>query len=286
LTKQKDNSLDFPAFEYTPAISNTVNGVALENEETDTQIEFMNQCLTHIFTLYPSFAEKINEKNRDELYKGFVSSGTDIYVFFDLESVFQRKDEEPEEIEEPEETKEKGGNSEKEEADEEEVDIRWGCLEEIILHKGINGISIHPDLATLFLKNPELYTIRNRFGLSVPIPHILYLCRKREDGSFENLFQEHTKDTDVISLDIIHNTINHPLFRRIYCFTPVPIAGYDPTLLRFVGFVEDSLYLLEPLPFETDKPIKGLGQAPCMYYKENNHSYWGFRNSVYFTQIL
>jgi hypothetical protein len=263
LLEKQDEQYLFPTFEYTPAIETDGAGLATDNtDESSIQIQFINACLTHIANLFSKMVTSINESNKKDFYKGFVQTDDrNIYVFFDITTLLEESLPE---------------------------NIRWSSLEEILFYKITNGISISTDLAQLFLKNPELYTIRNQYGNPIPIPHIMYLCRQREDGVFETVLQESEYEEDQ-SLKPVESMVDHPILGELFCFTYKPIGGYDPRLLRYIGYTENALYLLIEIPSNIDaadfKEIRGLERAVCIYYQEENNQYWGFRNTTDFVQL-
>jgi hypothetical protein len=275
-SKEPDGSLTFPSKEYTPTLSASSSP---DKDPLDT--EFMNLCLSSIADLYPHFPE-VQTK---DLYKGFVQENKDIYVFFDISPVFQKPDEEEEEEEEEEEPLQEGGaegseGAETKETGEKEETPIWATLEEIILYKSFQRTTIQSHLADFFLQRPYTYTIQNKYGLAVPTPHRLFCCKSKENVLSTVKIEDFSED----SLNMV-DTIEHPQFGQIYLFTNQPIGGSNPQHLRFVGFVEDALYLMKPID-EISTPLpKQVETAGTIYYQENGKSYWAFRSDESFVPL-
>jgi hypothetical protein len=261
LLEKQEEQYQFPTFEYKPAIETNSAGLAAEEtDESSLQIQFINECLTHVANLFSKIVTSIHESNKNDFYKGFIQTDRQkIYVFFDVTTLLN---------------------------DSLKTEI-WSSLEEIILYKNVNGTPVDSNLAELFSKNSEIHTIRNQYGNPIPVPHILYLCKQRKDEIFENVFRE-SEESD-LSLKPIDAMIEHPFLGELFSFTYKPIGGYNPELIRFLGYTENALYLLIDIPSNVDakdfKEIRGLEKAECIYYREGNQVFWGFRNTTNFVQI-
>lgn len=288
LLQLEEEELHFPHFEYTPTIPNMVNGISSSPEEDESsesplQTEFMNQCISKISDLYPDSVEKRPQ------YLGFVSSKaadtTHLYVFFDMGPLFlEESTEDQEEGDEPDQ--EEKGDGDEPGKDGESNPLKWACLEEIILYKSLNGTPVKEHLATLFTSHPELYTIRNKYGNPVPTPHRLFLCETSTIGEIANVLfdKENPEVGEKSSLRPISTKREHPIFGPIYQFTHKPVAGYTPELMRYIGFVEDAVYLFKEV--SSTEPISTpLEDAPCIYFKEGEHIFWAFRSSASFTLL-
>lgn len=284
LLEIQNEIFDFPSFEYKPVFETEVSGKAKESVQDDTlQIDFINECLKKIRERYPSIVETINEENRDQFYKGFVSKDKDIYVFFDIHSLITEDTSTEEDVSTVEDT-----STEFKENVQSEINTTsnkaWSSLEEIILYQTLLGKPVQPNLATLFKETPELYTIRNRYGNPIPTPHIMYLCEK-QDTTIRN----YIGNSPTPELLPLLCTIHTPIFGRLYCFTPKPILGYAAGLQRYIGFVEDAIYILREISLdskEVEEECKEIEDATCIYFRENEQPIWGFRTSADFTLLI
>jgi len=111
-------------------------------------------------------------------------------------------------------------------------------IDEITIKRTIN---ISPLVLDLFTTNQIL----TRIGNKVPLPRVLYLCKK-EDGIYKNVYYE---QEEVSHYTIINEQVLHPTFKNIYLFSEIPLPSETSIefIKRYVAFT-DNLTRLDGEP--------------------------------------
>ena len=200
-----------------------------DDENTTKQVFFQNECMKHLL----KFIEPL-EGNNDEptpsfpQFQGFIQHKVQedsIYVFMNIDN-FQPK---------------KG---------------LFGVMDEIVNQHSILNRTIAPHVYQLFYEYPSLIHIKNKWGNRVEFPTVLYRCTY-ENGNYQNIQSE---DDDTMS--IIDDRIEHPILGNSFIFSCEPIDESNAsTLKRYIGFLEDPLYLMKPLDFFDESESFTLGSV-------------------------
>ena len=226
LLVQEGDRHEFPFFSFQCSTNIPSSN---DDESTTKQVFFQNECMKHLL----KFIEPL-EGNNDEptpsfpQYQGFIQHKVQedsIYVFMNIDN-FQLK---------------KG---------------IFGVMDEIVNQHSILNRTIAPHVYQLFYEYPSLIHIKNKWGNRVEFPTVLYRCTY-ENGNYQNIQSE---DDDTMS--IIDDRIEHPILGNSFIFSCEPIDESNATTLkRYIGFLEDPLYLMKPLDFFDDSESFTLGSV-------------------------
>lgn len=226
LLVQEGDKHEFPFFSFQCATNISSSN---DDENTTKQVFFQNECMKHLL----KFIEPL-EGNNDEptpsfpQFQGFIQHKVQedsIYVFMNIDN-FQPK---------------KG---------------LFGVMDEIVNQHSILNRTIAPHVYQLFYEYPSLIHIKNKWGNRVEFPTILYRCTY-ENGNYQNIQSE---DDDTMS--IIDDRIEHPILGNSFIFSCEPIDESNAsTLKRYIGFLEDPLYLMKPLDFFDESESFTLGSV-------------------------
>jgi glutaredoxin-related protein len=164
-----------------------------------------------------------------DIYKGYIQDKEDesiIYVFLDFSRFKIRKDKTVKRI--------------------------WATVDEIYYCRQVLGIPLHPTVGRLFEGRPSIMYIKDKTRDNIEIPSIMYLCELGATGSYKNVYNtESEMDEDVgeQSLSLIDDRIDHPVLGNFYYFStdPLQFTGDIFNIRRFVGVLENPLYVLHPL---------------------------------------
>jgi hypothetical protein len=120
---------------------------------------------------------------------------------------------------------------------------RFAILDEILYKKNLSGEPIEPLVKTLFQEHEYMKFILDQNRHPLPLPVCLYAVEKK-GMDYENSFYEEGSPIqfEQSGLDI---PLEHPIFGSVFFFSTQPLESTtSPTLKRFAGFLQDTLYIL------------------------------------------
>jgi hypothetical protein len=191
----------------------------IEKEPEEEKIEPINEEI-----LGGGEQEDINEAFKDKIriffeeqtgspfvaenYKGFLEINDNIFIFIEIKQDILRDKE----------------------------NLLPIIIDEITIKRTIN---LSPLIIDLFNNNKIL----KKIGNEVPLPRVLYLCKK-EGGVYKNIYYE---QQEVPHYTIINEQVLHPTFKNIYLFSEIPLPSEIPIefIKRYAVFTDNMIRLTE-----------------------------------------
>lgn len=261
----------FPENQFLSASNIKNDGKYYEDDESESQSQvfFMNHCISLLLTLFP-VQDIINSNMVKQMYKGFieVKDSKDIFVFFDCSHIqytyIHRT---------------LPNNTE------------WMIIEEIIF--GNNRVV--PEVKRLFSENSILEHIRDTSKNNIINPSEFYPCIQNEDRSYSNIYNMEN-DTNHIHL-INSPALDLPFFGNSHVFSIKPILTIGETstigkLRRCAVFMKNSKHIVKNAienlePNEITEFVNRIQDLDVMsiYFYTNGCQYWAIKSPVGFTQI-
>jgi len=228
VVEQEGTDVVFPHFEFRcPSGAETEDSE--EGEELGgRQVYFKNECSKNILEIMDLDDHSDSEALRD-IYKGYIQNKSDpsiLYVFLDLSTFTIRKDKDV------------------------QKKRMWATMDELFYCKTVLGLTVHPKITELFNANPSILYIKDNKREPIEIPIILYLCESESVGLYKNVYNMEDDSGEDEWVSLVEDRIDHPVLGYFYYFTTDPLQFIAPsifTIRRFVGFLDNPLYVLHSL---------------------------------------
>jgi len=243
--------LDGETFKFPQFLFRSSSNLDLDDDVTEMtprHVEFQNECMKRVLEFIT-----LDEYENDihELYKGFLEESYDginhLYVFFDISefelvsnvmhSPFRRE---------------------------------WATINELTSLHSLLGYPIDPHIGTMFTNNESIQYISKNHSENMKTPTVMYLCKAKPDGTYENLYydddevhfdrsikdvheadkgQSEDQDQDKY-ITFLHDRIAHPILGNFYILSVKPLDLISKSVFnikRFVGFTLQPIHILKNL---------------------------------------
>ena len=159
-------------FQKLKSVFTNFTDSVLKGDETKEQEEVENIFETQVFDFFKSATDlKVNDLN--QLFRGFLEEGENIYVFFDCSTILLK-------------------NNYKLDLKEEKEFVKV-LIDDIIVNKQILDVPIESEICDLFANHAFLTEIKELDESSVVNPVRCFLCKEHEDESYQNVYYEDKK---------------------------------------------------------------------------------------------
>ena len=248
-------------FQKLKSVFTNFTDSVLKGDETKEQEEVENIFETQVFDFFKSATDlKVNDLN--QLFRGFLEEGENIYVFFDCSTILLK-------------------NNYKLDLKEEKEFVKV-LIDDIIVNKQILDVPIESEICDLFANHAFLTEIKELDESSVVNPVRCFLCKEHEDESYQNVYYEDKKN----EMSLVKNKILHPEFDYLYVFTESPLNSENQNNIKsFALFVDRNIPIITETEEEIEKVKENIDDYDIIYFMKDAQKYYGVRNASYFEEL-
>lgn len=223
-----------------------MDGPAVKEEDGIEDI-FMDQCTD-------LFRETVNTTPLEgESYKGFMEKDDTIVAVFD---------------------------------DTQNVSGTWVTMHEIVNKKTVFNIDISPFIVELLSQSRVLSNIKNSKNENLPLPHVLYLCKKDKNGLLQNVYYEQDQ-TSQTHATLINERVKHPVLRDVYMFSETILPSeYDVIKIkRFALYIDPFKKIMIKGQNPQQLTVENIPQESVIGFQEDGIDYWCTKSPIYFVEL-